>query len=42
MLGYIPPIGAAAEKSWAAKTEVYGSGAILSAGSEVYKLYSGK
>jgi len=42
MLGYVQPIGAAPGKAWADKTEVYGSGAFLSAGSEVYKLYGGK
>jgi rhamnogalacturonyl hydrolase YesR len=40
MLGYVQPIGAAPGKAWADKTEVYGTGAFLSAGSEVYKLYS--
>ena len=42
MLGYVQPIGAAPGKAWADKTEVYGTGAFLSAGSEVYLLYSGK
>jgi rhamnogalacturonyl hydrolase YesR len=42
MLGYVQPIGAAPGKAWADKTEVYGTGAFLSAGSEVYKLYGGK
>jgi unsaturated rhamnogalacturonyl hydrolase len=42
MLGYVQPIGAAPGKSWADKTEVYGTGAFLSAGSEVYKLYGGE
>lgn len=42
MLGYVQPIGAAPGKAWADKTEVYGTGAFLSAGSEVYKLYAGK
>ncbi|MEM6317579.1 MAG: glycoside hydrolase family 88 protein [Bacteroidota bacterium] len=38
MLGYVQPIGAAPGKAWADKTEVYGTGAFLAAGSEVYKL----
>jgi len=42
MLGYVQPIGAAPGKARADKTEVYGTGAFLSAGSEVYKLYGGK
>lgn len=42
MLGYVQPIGAAPGQAWPNKTEVYGSGAFLSAGSEVYKLYGGK
>lgn len=42
MLGYVQPIGAAPGKAWADKTEVYGTGAFLSAGSEVYKLFSSK
>ena len=42
MLGYVQPIGAAPGKSWPDKSEVYGTGAFLSAGSEVYKLYGGK
>ena len=41
MLGYVQPIGAAPGKAWPDKTEVYGTGAFLSAGSEVYKLYGG-
>ncbi|MEM6641436.1 MAG: glycoside hydrolase family 88 protein [Bacteroidota bacterium] len=40
MLGYVQPIGAAPGKAWPDKTEVYGTGAFLSAGSEVYKLYA--
>ena len=39
MLGYVQPIGAAPGKAWPDKSEVYGTGAFLSAGSEVYKLY---
>jgi unsaturated rhamnogalacturonyl hydrolase len=40
MLGYVQPIGAAPGESWPDKSEVYGTGAFLSAGSEVFKLYS--
>ncbi len=40
MLGYVQPIGAAPGEAWPDKSEVYGTGAFLSAGSEVYKLYS--
>lgn len=40
MLGYVQPIGAGPGKAWPDKTEVYGTGAFLCAGSEVYKLYS--
>lgn len=42
MLGYVQPIGAAPGTASADKTEVYGTGAFLSAGTEVYKLYNGK
>ncbi|KJF43521.1 glycoside hydrolase family 88/105 protein [Draconibacterium sediminis] len=42
MLGYVQPVGAAPGKAWPDKTEVYGTGAFLSAGSEVYKLVGGK
>ncbi|WP_318345447.1 glycoside hydrolase family 88/105 protein [Flagellimonas baculiformis] len=42
MLGYVQPVGAAPGKAWPDKTEVYGAGAFLSAGTEVYKLYGGK
>ncbi|MER3373223.1 MAG: glycoside hydrolase family 88 protein [Allomuricauda sp.] len=42
MLGYVQPIGAAPGKAWPDKTEVYGTGAFLSAGTEVYKLYGGQ
>ncbi len=42
MLGYVQPIGAAPGNAWPDKSEVYGTGAFLSAGSEVYKLYGGK
>jgi len=40
MLGYVQPIGAGPGFAWADKTEVYGTGAFLSAGTEVHKLYS--
>ncbi|TAI47539.1 glycoside hydrolase family 88/105 protein [Flagellimonas allohymeniacidonis] len=40
MLGYVQPIGAAPGNAWADKTEVYGTGAFLCAGAEVYELYS--
>lgn len=42
MLGYVQPVGAAPGDSFADKTEVYGIGAFLAAGSEMYKLASGK
>jgi unsaturated rhamnogalacturonyl hydrolase len=42
MLGYVQPIGAAPGNAWPDKTEVYGTGAFLSAGSEIYKLFGGK
>ena len=42
MLGYVQPIGAAPGNAWPDKTEVYGTGAFLSAGSEVYKLFDKK
>lgn len=42
MLGYVQPIGAKPGNASPDKTEVYGTGAFLSAGSEVYKLYGGK
>ena len=38
MLGYVQPIGAAPGEAWPDKTEVYGVGAFLAAGSEIYKL----
>ncbi|MCF7568328.1 glycoside hydrolase family 88 protein [Sabulilitoribacter arenilitoris] len=41
MLGYVQGIGEAPGKAYADKTEVYGTGAFLSAGSEVYKLHGG-
>lgn len=42
MLGYVQPIGAAPGKAWADKTEVYGTGAFLAAGSEVYEMVGGQ
>ena len=42
MLGYVQPIGAAPGNAWPDKTEVYGAGAFLSAGSEIYKLFAKK
>ena len=41
MLTYVQPIGAEPGEAFPDKTEVYGVGAFLSAGSEVYKLYGG-
>jgi rhamnogalacturonyl hydrolase YesR len=41
MLGYVQPIGAAPGNAWPDKTEVYGTGAFLAAGSEIYKLLDG-
>jgi unsaturated rhamnogalacturonyl hydrolase len=38
----VQPIGAAPGSAWADKTEVYGTGAFLSAGSEIYKMFGGK
>ena len=37
MLGYVQPIGAEPGAAWSDRTEVYGTGAFLAAGSEVYK-----
>ena len=42
MLSYVQPIGADPGEAYPDKTEVYGVGAFLSAGSEIYKLYGGK
>ena len=42
MLSHVQPIGASPGDSFADKTEVYGIGAFLAAGSEVYKLVGGK
>tara|TARA_R110002049_G_scaffold307520_1_gene508215 strand:+ start:27603 stop:28787 length:1185 start_codon:yes stop_codon:yes gene_type:complete len=42
MLGYVQPVGAAPGDSFPNYTEVYGIGAFLAAGSEVYKLLGGK
>lgn len=41
-LGYVQPVGVAPGQAWLDKTEVYGTGAFLSAGSEIYKLVGGK
>ncbi len=38
MLSYVQPIGASPGEAWPDKTEVYGTGAFLAAGSEVYRL----
>lgn len=38
MLGYVQPVGAEPGKAWPDKTEVYGSGAFLAAGSEVVEM----
>ncbi|TXN37622.1 glycoside hydrolase family 88 protein [Flagellimonas hymeniacidonis] len=40
MLGYVQPIGAAPGEAFADQTEVYGTGAFLCAGTEIYKLYA--
>lgn len=42
VLGYVQPVGVAPGVAWADKTEVYGVGAFLSAGSEIYKLLGGE
>jgi rhamnogalacturonyl hydrolase YesR len=42
LLGYVQPVGAAPGDSYPDKTEVYGIGAFLAAGTEVYKLVGGK
>tara|TARA_R100001369_G_scaffold91430_1_gene132714 strand:+ start:4556 stop:5659 length:1104 start_codon:yes stop_codon:yes gene_type:complete len=42
MLGYVQPIGAEPGNASPDKTEVYGTGAFLSAGSEIYKMVGGK
>lgn len=38
MLGYVQPIGALPGEAWPDKTEIYGTGAFLAAGSEVCRL----
>ena len=38
MLGYVQPVGADPGEAWPDKTEVYGTGAFLAAGSEVWRL----
>lgn len=42
MLGFVQPIGAAPGNAWPDKSEVYGTGAFLAAGSELYKLLEGQ
>ncbi|MBT3210703.1 MAG: glycoside hydrolase family 88 protein [Planctomycetaceae bacterium] len=42
LLGFVQPVGAAPGDSYADKTEVYGIGAFLAAGAEVYKLVGGE
>ncbi|MCV9386682.1 glycoside hydrolase family 88/105 protein [Reichenbachiella ulvae] len=42
MLGYVQPIGAAPGQAFPDKTQLYGAGAFLSAGYEVYKLVGDK
>jgi rhamnogalacturonyl hydrolase YesR len=42
LLGYVQPVAAAPGDSYPDKSEVYGVGAFLAAGSEVYKLVGGK
>ena len=42
MLGYVQPIGAEPGNASPDKTEVYGTGAFLSAGSEIYKMVGGQ
>jgi rhamnogalacturonyl hydrolase YesR len=42
LLGFVQPVGAAPGDSFADKTEVYGVGAFLAAGSEVYRLVGGR
>lgn len=42
LLGYVQPVGAAPGDAYAHKSEVYGVGAFLAAGTEVYKLVGGK
>ncbi|MDH3981685.1 MAG: glycoside hydrolase family 88 protein [Kiritimatiellaceae bacterium] len=42
LLGYVQPVGAAPGDSFSDYTEVYGVGAFLAAGSEVYELVGGK
>ncbi|WP_366184319.1 glycoside hydrolase family 88 protein [Flavobacterium ovatum] len=42
MLGYVQPVGAAPGESFKDYTELYGTGAFLAAGTEVYKFYQKK
>jgi len=42
MLGYVQPVGARPGNAHADQSEVYGVGAFLAAGSEVYQLIAGQ
>lgn len=42
LLGYVQPVGAAPGDSFPDSTEVYGTGAFLAAGSEIYKMLKDK
>ncbi len=42
MLGYVQPIGAGPDKAFPDQTEVYGTGAFLAAGAEVYTMFGGR
>lgn len=42
LLGYVQPVSAAPGDAFADKTELYGVGAFLAAGAEVYKMVGGK
>lgn len=42
LLGHVQPVGAAPGESYADKSEVFGVGAFLAAGSEVYRMVGGK
>lgn len=42
MLGYVQPIGAAPGSAWPDRTEVYGTGAFLAAGSEICRMLETK
>ncbi|MCI4670680.1 MAG: glycoside hydrolase family 88 protein [Bacteroidia bacterium] len=41
-LGYVQPVGAAPGQAWPDRTEVYGSGAFLAAGTEMYRFFKEK